>query len=156
MKFDIACRIAAPLPQVWALITDVPQVSAAIPGLSDVVPLGDDRFQGTLSIRVGPVQLHLDGTVTWEERDEGARVARFRADARDRKVAGGLQAAVTLSLQEQPDGMTELRVLTEATFLGKLGEFGYALVARKAQGVLEEFAANLQGRLAGGGGSTGA
>lgn len=156
MKFDIACRIAAPLPQVWALVTDVPQVSAAIPGLTDVVALDNDRFRGTMNVRVGPVQLTLDGVVAWEQRDEAARVARFRAEARDRKVPGGLQATVTLALQEQADGATELRVITEATFLGKLGEFGHAVIARKAQTVLEEFAANLQARVVNGGGGGGA
>jgi carbon monoxide dehydrogenase subunit G len=48
-----------------------------------------------------------------------------------------------MTLVPRGDDWTDLLIHTEATVLGNLGEFGQAVMRRKADQVIEEFARNM-------------
>lgn len=137
MKLEHTVSIAAPRARVWAVLMDLPVAAGCVPGTRDLAAEGDG-LRGTLEVRVGPVKLALIGTVTIESRDEGAGIARLRADAQDRRLGGAVRARVDLALAG--DAPTELRISSDVTILGRIGELGQPLITRQADKVLAGFA----------------
>jgi carbon monoxide dehydrogenase subunit G len=132
--------------RLWEFLMDVPRVGRCIPGVDEIQPLEDGAYRGVLRVNVGPIRLTLGGTITVEERDRNAWRASMRAEASDRKAAGGVRARMTLALLPA-EGGTELVVETDLSVLGKIGEFGQPIIRKKADGIIQEFAANLEAAL---------
>lgn len=132
--------------RLWDFLMDVPRVARCVPGVESVEPVDGGGYRGRLGVRIGPIRLALDGTLAIEEQDGVAGRARMRADASDRRLGGGLRARLTLAL-DPAEGGTRLRIDTDLTVLGKIGEFGQAVIRKKADALLEEFARNLEGAL---------
>ena len=71
----------------------------------------------------------------------------MRAEANDRRRAGGIRARMHLTRLPDEAG-TRVRIDTELAVLGKIGEFGQPIIRSKADRMLEEFAGNLGAALA--------
>ena len=147
MTFAQECVIAAERARLWDLLMDVPAVSRCVPGLKDVEFVDDKVHQGTLEVKVGPVRLALQGTITIEEQDRAEWRARMRAEASDRRLGGGIRARMDLVLLASDAG-TRVKIDTELAVLGKIGEFGQPLIRARADRLLDEFARNLGSALA--------
>lgn len=137
MRLEHRVTVDAPRAAVWAVLMDLPVAAGCVPGTRDVAAAGDG-VRGTLDVRVGPVKLALDGTVSVESRDETAGTARLRADAADRRIGGAVRALVDLAVTG--DAPTELRISSDVAILGRIGELGQPLIARQADKVLAGFA----------------
>ena len=139
MKLTHTATVAAPRGTVWAQVMDVPAAARCVPGVASVRPAGKDRYEGTVAVQVGPVRLVLDGDLAFTSRDEQAMTASVRADAKDSRVGGAIRATMDLALAER-SGETELRITTDLTVMGRLGEFGQAVIKRKADQLMQDFA----------------
>lgn len=143
MIIDQRVTIAAPVERVWDFMTDVPAVGRCVPGAEAVTPAGEGVYRGTLQVRVGPVSVRLEGKLTLAERDRDAWRARMDVEAADRRLAGAVSAKMTMRLTPLADGRTEFAVHTDAAVLGKLGQFGQAVIKRQADQLMGEFAKNV-------------
>jgi len=132
--------VAAPKDKVWARLMDIPAAARCVPGVASVRPNGKDRYQGTLAVQIGPVRLVLDGDFAVTARDEAAGTASIRADAKDSRVGGAIRATLDLALAEKDTSETQLRIGTDLTVMGRLGEFGQASIKRKADQLIQDFA----------------
>ena len=132
--------VAAPKDKVWARLMDIPAAARCVPGVASVRPNGKDRYQGTLAVQIGPVRLVLDGDFAVTARDEVAGTASIRADAKDSRVGGAIRATLDLALAEKDTSETQLRIGTDLTVMGRLGEFGQASIKRKADQLIQDFA----------------
>ena len=147
MIFSQECVIPVERERIWDFLMDVPRVARCVPGVETVEPVDERSYKGRLGLRIGPIRLALDGTVAVEEQDPTAWRARMRADANDRRLGGGIRARMSLTLTPADHG-TRLIIETDLAVLGKIGEFGQPVIRKKADGVLEEFARNLEAALA--------
>jgi len=82
----------------------------------------------------------LDGDFAVTARDEAAGTASIRADAKDSRVGGAIRATLDLALAEKDASETQLRIGTDLTVMGRLGEFGQASIKRKADQLIQDFA----------------
>ena len=139
MKFTHTATVAATRDVVWAQVMDVAAAARCVPGVASVRPAGKDRYAGTIAVQVGPVRLALDGDLAITARDEQAGTASVRADAKDSRVGGAIRATMDLALADR-SGATELRIDTDLTVMGRLGEFGQAVIKRKADQLMRDFA----------------
>jgi carbon monoxide dehydrogenase subunit G len=73
----------------------------------------------------------------------------MRAEAKDRKLGGGVRARMGMDLVDKGAAETELQVTLEAHVLGKIGEFGQPVMRKKADAMLQEFARQVNQRIAG-------
>jgi carbon monoxide dehydrogenase subunit G len=140
VKFTHTAMVAAPKDKVWARLMDIPAAARCVPGVASVRPNGKDRYQGTLAVQIGPVRLVLDGDFAVTARDEAAGTASIRADAKDSRVGGAIRATLDLALAEKEASETQLRIGTDLTVMGRLGEFGQASIKRKADQLIQDFA----------------
>lgn len=148
MNFQQRVTIDAPIDRLWGFVMSVTDVATCVPGVTAVEPVegATDAYRGKLGVSVGPIKLTLEGNIAIEQQDEAAHLAVMRAEARDRRLGGGVNATMRLELTPATAG-TDLVITTDATFLGKLGEFGQPVLRKKADGILADFAKNLQARM---------
>jgi len=69
-------------------------------------------------------------------------------EANDRRVGGGIKTSMTMKVTPQSPTETALEIVSDTTFMGRLGELGQPLIRRKARNTLEEFSRNLSKLLA--------
>ena len=139
MKLAHRAAVAGPAERVWKVVMDVPVAARCVPGVAAVTPSGPDRFKGSLLVQIGPVRLVLDGDIVVVSRDDGARRASLRADAKDTRLGGTVRATVEIALAEKPGG-TELHIDSDVQIGGRIGEFGQPVIQRKADQLLAQFA----------------
>jgi uncharacterized protein len=147
MIIDQRVTIEAPIERCWAVIADIPTVATCVPGVESVSAAGDDRYTGVLVAKVGPVTVRLEGQVTVVERDAVGHRAQFAVEATDRRIRGAVSATTVLQLEAHGD-TTDLAIHTDVSILGKLGQFGSAVIKRKSDQIVAQFGANLSARLA--------
>jgi uncharacterized protein len=141
---DHRITVPAPPEQVWAFMMDVPAVSQCVPGVEGVARIDDETYSGVMRVRVGPIQVRLDGRVILAERDKATRQARMDLKAADKRLNGAVNAKMRLQLWAADDGrQTDVEIRTDANVMGKLGEFGQAVIRKKADQIVQEFATNL-------------
>lgn len=143
MRIENSCLIPAGRSTAWKLLMDIPRAAACVPGLQEIAPDGENRYRATLQSRVGPMRFTFTGTVLVLESDESKGEARFEVEASDRRVGGSVKAEMSMRLIDRAPGQTELSIVTETAFMGKLGELGQPLMHRKARSTMEGFARNL-------------
>jgi len=143
MKLENRCIVPASLDKAWALLMDIPQVAPCIPGVQDVTPDGENQFKAVMQVRVGPVRLNFSGTINVLEQDKEKGEARFRVEAADRKVGGSIRADMAMHLISKSPEESELVIVTDTVFMGKIGELGQPIIRRKAKSTLDDFAKNL-------------
>ena len=147
MTFEYLIRVDTSAEHVSAFLLDVQAVASCVPGVEAVEPDGAGGYRGRMKVKVGPVSLTLAGTVVEEARDEAAGTARLRAEAADRRVGGSVRALLELTVIAVGPAETDVRVVSHAHLLGKLGEFGQPILRRKADQIFAEFSESLRQRL---------
>ena len=150
MNFHHTVVIPAPRDKVWQFLMDIPRVGKCIPGVEKVEPLGDNKYKGTVKQRVGPIGVTLDGTMTVVEADEQAGRAAMTAEGADKRIGGAVRAKMTMSVKEVSPSETQLTVDTDANIGGRLGEFGGAVIKKKADQTMEQFAKNISAQVGAG------
>ncbi|MBI2318120.1 MAG: hypothetical protein HYY28_14250 [Betaproteobacteria bacterium] len=147
MKLNHTCVIPVNRAVLWNFLMDVPRVSQCLPGVQDVKAQGANVYEGTMKMRVGPVNLNLHGRIHIEARDPEAGRATMSAEADDKKILGGIRSRMSMVLSPESTQGTVFNVETDVTILGKLGEFGQPIVRKKADAIMQEFAENVRRQL---------
>ena len=152
MKIEILSDVPASREATWELVMDIPKAASCIPGIKDITPDGEGKYQATLQARVGPMGMNLSGTITVLSQDADAGEAYFLVEANDRRVGGGIKTNMSMKVTAKSADETELEIIADTTFMGRLGELGQPLIRRKARNTLEEFSKNLSKLLSSGSG----
>ena len=143
MIIDQQVTIPAPVDAVWDFMMDIPAVSRCVPGVESFEAIDEDTYQGALKLKVGPISVRLQGKVVVAERDRENLRSRLDVSAAEKRIASTVNAKATMTLVPKGERETEVLIHTEASILGKLGEFGQAVMRRKADQVMQEFAQNM-------------
>ena len=107
MKLENEFTVPAPIEAAWDVLLDVERVAPCLPGAA-LEGGTDGEYEGTMTIKIGPITTRYKGTVKIEEADEAARRAVMRAHARDSRGQGTAAATITSSM-EPVEGGTRVR-----------------------------------------------
>lgn len=143
MILDQKVVVQAAPDKVWDFLMDIPAVSACVPGVESFEKVDDDTFLGSLKVKVGPIGVKLNGKVIVVERDRENFKSRMDVQAAEKRLNSAVSAHATLTLVPRSETETEVHIHTESSILGKLGEFGQAVMRRKADQIVGEFAKNM-------------
>ena len=149
MILDQQVVIPVPADRAWAFLMDIPAVSRCVPGVESIEQIDDDTYNGALKVRVGPIGVTLKGTVSVVERDHAAYRSRMTVQASDKRLNSAVSAQAVMTLVPRSEAETEMQIHTESSILGKLGEFGQAVMRKKADQIIAEFARNMARELGG-------
>jgi uncharacterized protein len=149
VNFEQRCTIPAAREELWDFLMDLPQMARCVPGAEEVVAAGDGEYTGRLRVKIGPIQLALQGAMKILERDREHWKAVARAEAKDRRVGGGANITGNMTLLESGPSATELIIQGQVRFLGKLGEFGEPIIRKQADTVAATFVRNVAAHFGG-------
>jgi uncharacterized protein len=145
MKIEKNFQLQHPREFVWSRMNDVHFVAQCLPGASIVEDLGEHRYKGRLSVKVGPMAAAFDGEVTIESQplEWTAVVSGKGADARSSSRATG---AMTYRLTEgSSPGATRVDVASDINLAGPLAQFGKGAVMQEvANRITAEFVRNFE------------
>lgn len=134
--------VAAPVADLWAVLWDVPRMAACVPGCAEAREVEPRRrYAALMSQRVGPIRLSVPLDVEIVEAEPSRRIV-LRARGRDPVVGAEIAVRLDLSCEPRAAG-SALRVEADGQVLGKLGALGHGVIQRKAEELVDEFAARL-------------
>jgi uncharacterized protein len=149
MKIEKNFELPHPREFVWSRMNDVYFVARCLPGASIVEDLGEHRYKGRMSVKVGPMAAAFDGEVAIDSqpREWTAIVSGKGADARSGSRATG---TMTYRLSEgNSPGVTRVDVASDINLAGSLAQFGKGAVMQEvANRITAEFARNFESGLA--------
>lgn len=132
-----------PPERVWTFLWDVERVARCLPGCEDartVVP--QQRYSAVVGERVGPFKVRFPLDIDVLEVEEPRRL-KAQAAGRDSAVGSSLRVTIELLLEPHDQGSV-IRIVSDATVLGKLGTLGMGIIQRKADQIMEGFAAAMR------------
>ena len=129
--------------RIWDFLMDVVALSRCVPDVQSFEMIDADTFAGTLRVKVGPVGMNLSGMVKVVERERDSLRCRMNVKADEKRLNSSVSAEVTMTLVRISEKETEILIHTDSSVFGKLGEFGQAVMRRKADQLAAEFARNL-------------
>ena len=138
-----------PVDTAWALLSDMEQVVPLMPGAALLGREGDD-FLAKVKVKVGPVTSEFSGKAHFLEKDDANHRALIDGRAKDSKGGGNAAAVITLQAKEDGD-RTRVTVDTDLKIVGKLAQFGSGMLQQVSEKLLDQFVAQLEARLSGGG-----
>jgi carbon monoxide dehydrogenase subunit G len=139
-------EVAQPVDKVWQYFDNIPQVAACLPGAQLTDDLGDDKYLGTVAIRMGPVKLQFAGTAQIKERDEAAKRIVVDAAGADEKGRGQAALLVTATLVAARGG-TRVDVSQDLQLSGAAAQYGLGMISDVTAVLMRDFATNLQTRI---------
>ena len=137
---------AQSIDKVWSFFEDIPQVASCLPGADLTNEMGDDRYEGTVAIRLGPVKLEFDGAAEVKERDEANKTIAVDASGADKRGRGQAALQLKVALASSPKG-TKIGVSLDLQLAGAAAQYGRGMVADVTSVLLSEFATNMENRL---------
>ncbi|WP_033321543.1 SRPBCC family protein [Streptomyces yerevanensis] len=146
MKLENTLSIPVAVEDAWRVLLDVERVAPCVPGATLTASDGDEH-QGRIKVRLGPIGLTYNGTVTFLSRDEQARVVVLEAGGREARGNGTAKALVTCRLTDAGGDRTDVYVETELNITGKPAQFGRGTLAEVSGALMDRFAENLAAEL---------
>ena len=139
-------EVAEPVEKVWRFFDDIPQVASCLPGAELTKDLGDDKYEGRVAIRMGPVRMRFNGTADITERDQAAKKIVVNASGADEKGRG--QAAMTVSAALSAKGRgTRVAVTQDLQLSGAAAQYGRGMISDVSAILLRDFSAAMQDRI---------
>ena len=146
MQIDNEFQVQAPPGEVWDYLQRTEDVVECIPGAAILEKLSEDEYRGQVTVKLGPLAVVLQGTVTIDERDHGARTMKLTGRAKDTKGRGATDAGVVVEVATAGDG-TRVTLVSDIKITGKIAQFGRGVMKDVSQRIADEFARNLETRL---------
>jgi carbon monoxide dehydrogenase subunit G len=141
-SFETAQSIDA----VWEFFGDIPRVAACLPGADLTDETADNHYQGTVTIRLGPVKLEFSGEAEVTARDDADKTIVVDASGADKKGRG--QAALKLEVALSPSSLgTNIDVSLDLQLAGAAAQYGRGMIADVTSVLLNDFAMNMQNHL---------
>jgi carbon monoxide dehydrogenase subunit G len=149
MKIENEFVVGAPVQQAWEAMLDLERVAPCLPGAS-IDEASDGEYQGTMTIKLGPISARYRGTVKVEEADEENHRAVMKANGQETRGQGSASATITSTLYEE-NGNTRVHVETDMQVAGRVAQFGRGIMQDVAEEMMGRFSTCLEQEIVGGG-----
>lgn len=138
--------VRAPLGDVWRAFNRPDLTASCLPGAT-VVDVGEDVITGELKIKIGPLPVAYQGTVTVRDRDDAAHRVVFGVDGADERGRGTIMATIMAVLTED-DGRTDVQLTSDLSITGSAARFGAGVITDVGEKLLGQFEDQLSAGLA--------
>ncbi len=139
-------EVAQPVDKVWQFFDNIPQVAACLPGAELTNDLGDEKYQGKVAIKMGPVRLNFAGTAHITERDQEGKRVVVQASGADEKGRGQANMLVTATLSRSGRG-TKVAVTQDLQLSGAAAQYGRGMISDVTSVLMRDFSTTMQDRI---------
>jgi carbon monoxide dehydrogenase subunit G len=149
MAFEIVKTfvVRSPPEQVWSFLTDPEKVARCLPGAAITGKLDEKTWQGTITVKVGPVSSSYKGKVAFEKLDAAARTAEIVATGQDVRGRGGADLRLTSMLVQKAAGETEVTTTSRVNITGILAQMGRGMVQDVGDQMFQVFSQRVRAEL---------
>ena len=141
MKLENRFTVPVPVDEAWKVLLDVERIAPCMPGATLTSRDGDD-FEGTVKVKVGPINLTYGGKAKFVSKDEATHVAVIDGSGKETRGTGTAKALITCRLIDK-GATTEIEVDTDLNVTGKPAQFGRGVLADVSAKLVDRFAACL-------------
>src|ERR687893_3334641 len=146
MKLENEFTVDTSIDEAWKALNDLERVTPCLPGAQLTAEVGDE-YEGTMTVKMGPVTQKYNGTVKIEEADESAHRAVIRANGKDARGQGTASATITSTLHDEGNGSVRVHVETDMQLTGRVAQFGRGMHKDVAEKVMGRFSECLEKEL---------
>jgi carbon monoxide dehydrogenase subunit G len=155
MKVEGEHLFKATPQQVWDLFRDPAVMSAALPGTNEMAYLGDNKYQASMNVRVGPVAGEFTGELLISNEDFPRS---YTLIVEGRGQPGFMKGTGDITLVDLGQEGTSLKYTGEVQIGGKLAAVGQRLIDTVSKSLIsqafetldqvlaEQISANAEGR----------
>ena len=147
VRLDESFTVAAPRSDVWDLLSDPQKVVSCVPGASITEKIGDNKYRGAVSMKVGPVRASFRGDITIEEMDEEAGELTLTGVGKNARGRDRASMQLHGKIRALDDNNTEVITSMELGISGKLAQFGSRLIVDISRRVFAKFVAEFQAKV---------
>jgi carbon monoxide dehydrogenase subunit G len=135
--------VHAPRDRVWQLLNDPAVLARITPGVTALIPDGDDRYKATFVVALGPFKNTFNGQVEITDK-QPSEAMTLKVQARG--PGGGVAAAgrITLREDESEPGATRVSYTGEPQLSGMLATVGGRFVQGAAKSQADQFFTSLE------------
>ena len=133
--------------QVWSFLIDPERVARCLPGAAITGKLDDKTWQGTMTVKVGPVSSSYKGKVAFEKLDPSSRTAEIVAQGQDVRGRGGADLRLTSTLAQKAPGETEVTTTSRVNITGILAQMGRGMVQDVSDQMFQIFSQRVRAEL---------
>lgn len=146
MIIEDGFEVDAPVERVWKLLKDIPRVAGCMPGASITEVIDPRTYRAHLNMKVGPMSVGYDATISVESLDEAAHRAVFSIKGDEARGRGGVSSDMTSEVTAV-DGKSRVTVRADTKISGIVATLGGRLIEGVAKKQIATFAKNLSGLL---------
>jgi uncharacterized protein len=140
MKLSGSYEFNASPEKVWRTLTDPASLSACIPGCEKMEAVGNDEYQATVTIAMGPIRSKFDATVKMLDLDP---YESYRLIIEGKGPSGFVKGESQVKLTAH-GGTTTVDVDSESSSGGLLARVGQRMIESFARGMMDRFFTCLQ------------
>jgi carbon monoxide dehydrogenase subunit G len=135
--------------QVWGFLTDPEKVARCLPGAAITGKVDEKTWQGTMTVKVGPVSSSYKGKVAFEKLDAASRTAEIVATGQDVRGRGGADLRLTSKLLPKGPGETEITTTSRVNITGILAQMGRGMIQDVSDQMFQIFSQRMRAELEG-------
>ncbi|HAN81176.1 MAG: carbon monoxide dehydrogenase [Gammaproteobacteria bacterium] len=141
VKLDKRYELGVSSTKAWAVLSNLEEIAACMPGASLGERLGDNAYKGSVKVKVGPATAQFGGEVEILAMDEAARSMTLKGKGADR---GGSSASMELEAVIEEHGHEDSVLLGNASVIvnGKFAQFGGRMMVQVSDVILKQFVDN--------------
>lgn len=148
MRFEHQFSVDASAEKVWQFLMNVPLMAGCIPGATDIKQLDERNYEANVAAKIGPITAKFGCRIAILELDADARTASVELTGKDARLGGGVKGKMTMSIAETAPNQSLARIVSEVDVLGKIGQYGHGMISKRADAMLDDFAACVRAKLA--------
>lgn len=133
--------------RVWRFLTDPFQVAGCLPGAAITSRIDDRTYEGTMTVRLGPVTATYKGKVRFERLDPQRLEVEMVGQGQDVKGKGGAEIRMQSRLVPLDGGGTAVVVTSDVNISGILAQMGRGMIDSVSTQIFQQFAAAMRQRL---------
>ncbi|MCW2680532.1 MAG: carbon monoxide dehydrogenase subunit [Frankiales bacterium] len=141
MKLENRFTVPVPVDEAWRVLLDVERIAPCMPGAT-LTSIDGDRFEGTVKVKVGPINLTYGGKAAFVSKDDATHVAVIDGSGKETRGTGTAKALITCRLLDR-GATTDVEVDTDLNVTGKPAQFGRGVLADVSSKLVDQFAACL-------------
>jgi uncharacterized protein len=124
---------------VWSLLVDPPRVVACLPGAALTAKLDDRTYEGTITVKVGPVTATYKGKVRFDRLDAAAGETELSGQGQEIRGKGSADMRMRCRLQPAGAGRTSVSVMCDLAVTGLLAQFGRGMIQEVSDRMVQQF-----------------
>ena len=130
----------APVDKVWMVLLNSDTLARCIPGCDSLVPLGNDRYEATLSVDVGSIKGRYLASIIVSDQ---VPMRSYKLSVEGNGSPGFVRGEAIISLEEQ-EGKSLVKVDAETQVGGTVARVGQRLLGSVNKMMLDRFFTCLQ------------